>query len=98
MNNPRRHLGYHDREAMAALPVKKGDRVRIPKGVVFKQVGKDAKAAGRSYVVTVHHLLPGRSSYVRDILTPLENPKVCWAGSGGYWCEADVNDVDPVKP
>ena len=23
----------------------------------------------------------------------LENPKVCWPGTGGYWCEADINDL-----
>ncbi len=23
------------------------------------------------------------------------NPRVVWTGSGGYWFEADVNDVDP---
>lgn len=33
--------------------------------------------------------------YLRLFL-PIENPKVCWAGTGGYWAEADVNDVQKV--
>lgn len=24
---------------------------------------------------------------------PTANPSVCWAGTGGYWCEADINDI-----
>jgi hypothetical protein len=24
---------------------------------------------------------------------PISNPKVVWAGTGGYWCEAEVNDI-----
>lgn len=27
----------------------------------------------------------------------LENPKVVWAGSGGYWREADINDVLGIR-
>ena len=23
----------------------------------------------------------------------LDNPKVCWAGTSGYWCEVDINDI-----
>lgn len=109
MTDPKRHLGYHDRDAMKALPVQKGDHVRIPKGATVKQVGKPAKPAGRAYTVLIHHLLSGRSQamgeYRRDstgkltaVMVPIENPKVCWAGNGGYWCEADINDVELVKP
>jgi hypothetical protein len=23
----------------------------------------------------------------------LQNPRICWAGTGGYWCEAEINDI-----
>ncbi len=25
---------------------------------------------------------------------PVQNPRVVWAGAGGYWVEADINDVE----
>lgn len=28
---------------------------------------------------------------------PISNPSVCWAGSSGYWCEADINSVIVCK-
>ena len=24
---------------------------------------------------------------------PISNPKVSWAGAGGYWCDVDINDI-----
>jgi hypothetical protein len=24
---------------------------------------------------------------------PIKDPEVCWSGTGGYWCYADINDV-----
>lgn len=27
------------------------------------------------------------------LFIPIENPKVCWAGSGSYWSDVDINDV-----
>ena len=29
----------------------------------------------------------------RDSYHHVSNPAVCWAGTGGYWCEVDINDV-----
>ena len=33
---------------------------------------------------------------VRDkyVYLPISNPVVRWVGQGGYWCEADINDVE----
>lgn len=28
---------------------------------------------------------------------PVKNPQVVWAGSGGYWVSADINDVEIVN-
>jgi hypothetical protein len=27
----------------------------------------------------------------RQVFLPISNPTVVWVGSGGYWCEADLN-------
>ena len=92
---PPRFLGYYQEED---LPIKRGQEVIIPKGTMVKVVGKPAKPAGRTYKVTVNHVNSGstfyaqgsafRNEYVRP--TP---PKVIWPGTGGYWAEADLNDL-----
>jgi len=80
------------------LPVKPGDVVTIPKGVVTKTIGKPPKPAGRTYKVKVDHTLPGSNAYLegnafrRGVVRPT-GPKVRWAGTGGYWAEADLDDV-----
>lgn len=28
------------------------------------------------------------------IFLPISNPQVSWAGTGGYWCDADINQFD----
>lgn len=28
-----------------------------------------------------------------DKRIPLQNPTLCWPGTGGYWCEVEINDV-----
>ena len=30
-------------------------------------------------------------------MIPVHNPRVVWPGSGGYWVECDINDVEIVK-
>lgn len=32
---------------------------------------------------------------VCDFWVHVENPKIRWPGTGGYWCEVDINDVLP---
>jgi hypothetical protein len=83
---PKQFEGFHE---AASLPIKRGDVVTIRKGVMVKTVGRDAKPAGRTYKVTVDHVLNGVS--VGGVLE--RNPSVVWAGSGGYWSEVDINDV-----
>lgn len=137
------------------LPVKRGDKVSIPKGAMVRSMhpSRNPCPAGRGIKVTVHHTLCGVTMTIGHYYTEtsqwfwavrekdlyhameqrglpygtrdeteasmaslqkeamntlvdtynqgkvlravlhLENPKVCWAGSGGYWCEADINDV-----
>jgi len=69
------------------LPFRRDDTVIIPKGTLVRHRGQ-VKPAGRTYKVKVTHCLSGWI----DGLT-VHNPKVCWAGSGGYWSEVELNDI-----
>lgn len=90
-------LGYHEDEDM---PVKRGDMVTIVKGTMVKTVGKAPKPAGRTYQVKVDHTLCGSARYRnhREEVFEMTNPKVCWPGPGGYWSEADLNDIPEAQP
>jgi hypothetical protein len=81
-------IGYQEE-----LPVKRGDRVRIPKGTLIKTCTKGVRLAGRTYVVTVNHTLCGMVDGEKVV-----NPSVCWPGPSGYWSKADINDVELVSP
>jgi len=30
-------------------------------------------------------------------MIPMGNPKIVWPGKGGYWVEADVNDIEVIN-
>lgn len=93
---PRKLEGYHD-----ALPIKAEDVVLIRKGTRVKTVQQGERRALRTYRVRVHHTLAGRNHPAghprHDPTYPVENPKVVWAGPGGLWSEADINDVEKVE-
>jgi hypothetical protein len=79
------YTGYVPKEQ---LPIKPGDKVHIPKGAIVQSTNprRVKEPSKRSQVITVHHILSGyRDEYP---------PKVCWAGSGGYWSEVSINDVE----
>jgi hypothetical protein len=79
------YIGFHKEDL---LPIKRGQVVSVPKGTPVKQVGKPIRPAGRTFKVKVDHLLFGFEDPERGIV---QNPQIRWAGSGGYWCEADIN-------
>jgi len=91
-----KYLGYHD-----DLPIKQGQIVTIKKGTMVRCNGV-TKPAGRTYKITIHHILPGQNLYVegnafRRTVHPVMTPKVVWPGSGGYWAEADINDIPEAQ-
>ena len=95
-------LGFHE---AVSLPIKPGDTVTIGKGTKIRKTdGKGWRLAGRTHKVRVHHILPGCTKIERwpddpkadkdgFVTSHLSNPFVVWAGSGGYWTEADINDI-----
>lgn len=74
------------------LPIKQGDTITIPKGIAVHSTHPHRKnyATKRAMKVVVNHILPGSDAYGEYEAT---NPKIVWAGTGGYWCEVDINDL-----
>lgn len=95
---PKKFMGYHlDSE----LPIKRGDTVTIPKGTLVRCNG-ETKPAGRTYKIQVRSLGCGQNFYqdgnaFREDDVPMVSPTVVWAGTGGYWAEADINDIPEAQ-
>ena len=86
------------------LPIQSGDKITIKKGTMVRKQG-ESKPAGRTFTVTVHHVLNGYKPDAAE-LAYMErhgrtatgwNPKAIWAGSGGYWAEVDMNDIPEAQ-
>ncbi len=94
MDPTKKFVGYHD---PASLPVKRGDFVTILKGTPVRTgfSKKNWKPAGRTYKVKIDHILPGCTTRPYSSEEPVHEfgPSIRWAGSGGYWYEADINDI-----
>ena len=93
----RRFVGYCPDET---LPFERGQFVMIPKGTKIRSTNPARRetVAGRPYRVRIHHFMPGMTitpDTCREHETPgpKATPQIGWPGAGGYWCEADVNDV-----
>ena len=78
------------------IPNLKGKEILIPKGTLVKVVGKPEKPAGKTYKVIAHHVNEGSTAWKAmgsSIFHRPDPPKVIWAGPGGYWAEAALEDV-----
>lgn len=91
-----KYFGYYSTEE---LPFKQGDKVKIPKGTTVKSTGNPStKVAGRSYTVTVVSIDNGRDSFqLGDQFYEVDSPRIVWAGSGGCWMSANINDILPQE-
>ena len=87
-------IGYH--HDLKNLPIKSGDTILIEKGTKYHST-RDGKyhTAGKYYRVVVNHLIHGAQYMERDEKI-VKNTEVTWAGSGGYWHRADINDVKKI--
>lgn len=100
------HVGSLDGRVL-----RKGMRVRIRSGALLKSMhpkhrGKP-QLVERARVVTINDTYTGfveqlgMHAFVRKggeqaLLESVRQPQVVWAGSGGYWCEVDANEVEPI--
>lgn len=93
----KKFIGFH--KDLSALPIRKGDKVVIPMGIKVKSLGsKGSYITKRSYTVTIRSVLWGVGREDQSPHMEIVNPELRWAGSGGYWCYADINDVLPANP
>lgn len=79
------------------LPVKPGDRVRIPKGAVIRHEKRGESRARKSYTVTVEGVTSGMVLFDLNGEQVISPPSVVWHGDGGYPVEANVDDVEKLK-
>lgn len=93
-------------QVLEAPAVKKGDTVLIPKGTDIWSTRKGATVkAGRNYKVKLHDVtahtwarFDSRGSRTHEAsFIPPQPARVLWAGTGGYWCEADAHNVTRVE-
>jgi hypothetical protein len=81
------------KEMCEKLPIQIGDMIRIPKGTRIRTLHpKGPYNCAKTHKVIVHNVSPGydESTY------PARKAEVCWAGSGSYWCYADMDCVEKV--
>lgn len=87
---------YMDTLDRSELPVKRGDTVTIPKGTKIKTIYHGERLAGRTYKVELHNVYPAIPAHFEYGSRELRRPvpaKVIWPGTGGYWSEANLEDV-----
>lgn len=83
----------------STLPIKAGDRVRIKKGTPLRSCNpkRPIYRALTTYVVTVHHLLPGSTGFSGEEKgRHLQDPMVCWPGAGSYWVDCNINYAEKL--
>ena len=77
-----------------ANPFNPGQKVTIPAGTVVHSTapGRDVKVSGRTTTVRVNHVHDGWVSELTDYgpRGTCVLPVITWAGSGGYWHNAQV--------
>ena len=74
--------------ACVASNIERGDVVVVKKGATVRSLNRGLYVLQRQQQVKVHLVL---QSFTQDEkLFPAE---ISWAGSGGYWCYANIADV-----
>lgn len=95
-----KYLGAH---ADGDLPVVRGQVVTIKKGTLVRSSKTNTwKPAGKTYKVTIHHILNWSNFYCegsgfRQTVRPITPPMIVWPGTGGYWCDVNVNDIPEAQ-
>lgn len=76
------------------MPFTRGDKVVLPAGTIVSSRGEE-KVLGRKQTVTAHMVNGGYYGEKRTAdgwVRTLVPPTVTWAGSGGYWMDARVDE------
>lgn len=77
-------------------PLAKGTHVRIRKGSIVHSTKGEPRTTVRDQVIKIHFVDLGYvDNYARaetDVV--VRQPRVTWAGAGGYWRWTDLNNVE----
>lgn len=79
--------------------VKPGQKVILRKGKAFRTMHPSQKGpAKKDRAILVYRCDEG---YTHDLENPhtalVSGPNIVWTGTGGYWCYANLDDVEIVK-
>lgn len=89
--------GWRARSALADQELR-GSRVRLRSGAkILNSTHPDFRPGDslkRACTVTVHSALPARPGERRD--DPPDPAEITWAGAGGYWRAARLDDVELI--
>lgn len=79
---------------MINKPLATGTVVRIKKGTALWSTNPNKRkfTAGRTYTIAIHDSYPGYGD-----ASEIRFAEVLWAGTGGYWTYAKLDDVEVVK-
>ncbi len=107
-----KYIGYHEDNELPikrgdVVTIPKGTTVRT------MHPSRKLYVTKRSQKVTVDHILNGIGlpeghprcdefyrafhDHETSATRQIRNPSIRWPGTGGYWCEADINDVLEAK-
>jgi len=88
--------GYH---GLNIPGISQGQMVRIPKDVYVSTTKTNGDSiTTRSQIIKVINIMPGSTDNIylpeSRFYTKEQNSSVCWAGTGGYWKEVEINDIE----
>ncbi len=83
------------------LPFKRGGLARIKRGAIVRSTNPSYPREGKAYAgtrpVKVHSIDQGYVTTQRSLgEEKVSQPRIHWAGTGGYWCWVDANDAEPT--
>lgn len=91
------YFEHYGRCSEQDIPVRLGDYITIPKGVLIHGNGARMKGGvqviGRTRTIEVTDIRLGRDLHPDTVAGDYMNPRLCWKGPGGSQCEVDINHV-----
>ena len=92
---PHLDSSYRGFSPLDQIPLKRGDRVKLPAGVrVVRPTAPPSLAREtvlrRSQSIVIDHVTGGASTGDGH---PVSDPAIVWPGTGGYWCEVTLPEL-----
>lgn len=96
MNEPVENIGPFE----SFIPTR-GTQVRLKPGAVYRSMHPSKRGQPqinkREREIVVHTYFKGRIGDMDSQNNPIIiNGEVSWAGTGGYWCHTDINNIEKI--